>query len=113
MLNVRLKAAHSIAAKLLETEEAIDRALTSAAELSALMPSVRLEAKLAATVAQPAMLASAEMITALVQARHLAVVTHEKLDDAKTQIGLRTVAVGGGMVKPPMAEGEPHIRAVA
>jgi hypothetical protein len=103
MLRERRAAAEQIAEHLFAAEAAIDTALTATAALSALMPAVRAQAGLSALIGQEALESAAESFTTLVRARQQMVTTHTRLDQAKSQIGLRTVAVGGGMIKP---EGE-------
>jgi hypothetical protein len=100
MLNERLSAAHAVAAKLFETEKAIDLAIAHAAELSAAMPTARLKANLSATVGQEALVAASNAIAALIVAREHAITAHARLNETRDQIGLATVAIGGGMVKP-------------
>ncbi|MFN3945313.1 MAG: hypothetical protein ACK4K7_10320 [Allosphingosinicella sp.] len=102
MLKQRKEAAQQVADRLFAAEQAIDEALARAAELNAAMPAARSRANLAAQVGQDALEAAAESFAALVRARHQIVEAHRRLDAAKTQIGLRTVAIGGGMEKPPM-----------
>lgn len=100
MLKERREAAEQIAERLFAAEAAIDAALTSAAELNAIIPVARSQANLSAVVGQDAIESAAETFAALVRARQQIVATHYRLDEAKTQIGLRTVAIGGGMEKP-------------
>ena len=100
MLKQRREAAEKIAAGLFAVEEAIDLALKRAAELNALMPSARTEANLSAIVGQEAFEGAAETFASLAKARHHIVRTHQRLDETKTQIGLRAVAIGDGTTKP-------------
>lgn len=100
MLKERRQAAEQIAARLFAAEKAIDAAVEAAAQLSAVMPAARAEANLSALVGQDAMESAAESLTALIRARQQIVTTHARLDHAKEQIGLRAVALGGGMLKP-------------
>lgn len=105
MLNKRRDAAHKVAAGLFAVEEAIDLALTRAAELSALLPTVRTEANLSAIVGQEAFEGCVGVQATLAAARRQIVETHKCLDETKTQIGLRTMAVGDGTAKPPPPSG--------
>lgn len=105
MLNKRREAAHRVAAGLFAVEEAIDLALTRAAELSAILPSARAEANLSAIIGQEAVEGAVGVLTSLAAARRQIVETHKRLDETKTQIGLRTLAIGDGTAKPPPPSG--------
>jgi hypothetical protein len=105
MLKQRRQAAEQVAERLFAAEQAIDAAITCAAELTAIMPSARAGANLSAIVGQDAMESAAETFAALIRARHQIVTTHQQLDETKTQIGLREMAVGGGMEKPAAQAG--------
>jgi hypothetical protein len=100
MLKERRKAMDQVAERLFAAEKAIDEAVTAAAQLSAALPTARAEANLSVLIGQDAMESAAESLSALIRARQALVSTHIRLDEAKTQIGLRAVAVGGGMIKP-------------
>lgn len=112
MRKERLTAAHMVAEKLFEAEEALDLAIARAAELNAALPTARQEANLSAVVAQDAFMTASRILPALMQARQELVDTHGKLDDAKDQIGLRHVAIGHPDTKPPMVAGEADLRVV-
>jgi hypothetical protein len=113
MLKDRRSAALKVAESLFAAERAIDLALARAAELNGSMVEARSEAKLSAVVGQDAFEVSAAAFAALARARCDIVETHRRLDEAKIQIGLRTLAVGE--TKPPLAELEngSHLRSVA
>ena len=113
MLSTRRKAMDKVADRLFAAEAAIDAALAATASLSATMPSARAEAGLSALIGQGAFESAAEALSALVRARQQIVATHQRLDEAKTQIGLRTVAVGGGMIKPDGEKGANHLEVVS
>jgi hypothetical protein len=100
MFKHRREAMQQVADKLFAAENAIDAALSSAAELNAALPAARLHANVSAVVGQEPLESVAEAVTALVRARHQLVRAHHQLNDTKAQMGLRTVAVGGGMPKP-------------
>lgn len=100
MLKQRRDAAQQVAERLFAAEKAIDTALRCAAELNATIPVARTDANLSATVGQDAIESAAEAFASLVQARRRMVEAHHRLDETKTRIGLRTVAIGGGMEKP-------------
>lgn len=119
----RQEVAQKVADRLFAVENAIDVALTRAAELTAAMPAARTEARLPATVGQTALDRAAEAFSALVEARRRIVETHAQLDQARLQIGLREVDAGDTEPKLPPVPYEPgaaqrlapvaHIRAVA
>jgi hypothetical protein len=101
MLKNRREAAQKVAAGLFALEEAIDLALTKSAELNAILPAARAEANLSAVVGQEAFEGAVEVFASLAAARRHIVETHKRLGETKSQIGLRTVAVGDGGEKPP------------
>lgn len=103
MFKERREAAQQVAEHLFAAENAIDVALACAAQLTATMPAARTRANLSAIVGQNAIESAAETFAALVRARQQIVATHQRLDETKVQIGLRTVAIGGGMAKPLVA----------
>lgn len=121
MPRIRQAVAQKVADRLFALENAIDIALTRAAELNASMPEARGECRLPAMIGQDAFDKAAETFTSLVLARRRVVETHQSLDDARMQIGLREVDSGDSYPKPepnpssafgkvtPVA----HIRAVA
>lgn len=103
MLKKRREAAQQLATRLFETEGAIDDAITKMAELAGYMPVARSNANLSAVVGQDAIVQAAQTLAALVDARGQIVETHHKLANARDQIGLREMALGGKDDKPPMA----------
>ncbi|MGA9581971.1 MAG: hypothetical protein WBR13_08395 [Allosphingosinicella sp.] len=105
MLKQRRDAAMKVAESLFAAEEALDIALARAADLNSAIVSARTEAKLSALLGQDAIESAASTFAALVRARCDIVETHKRLDDAKTQIGLRTVSVGDAGPKPPVPAG--------
>ncbi len=102
MPRLRQAVAQKVADRLFAVESAIDIALTRAAELNAAMPQARAEARLPAMVGQAALDRAAEAFTALVEARRRIVATHESLDAARLQIGLREVDAGDTVPKVPV-----------
>ena len=100
MPRIRQVVAQKVADRLFALEDAIDVALTRAAELNASMPEARGEARLPAMIGQNALDKAAETFTSLVQARRRVVETHQSLDEARVQIGLREVNVGDLIPKP-------------
>lgn len=115
MLRKRREAAMKVAESLFAAEEAIDLALARAAELNGALVTARTEAELSALVGQDAFEVAASAFAALARARGDIVETHKRLSETKIQMGLRTVAIGDGVPKPPMARlDEPsHLHAVA
>jgi hypothetical protein len=113
MLKQRRDVAIKVAESLFAAEEAIDAALARTAELNSRMVTARSDANLSALVGQDAFEVSAAAFAALARARCDIVETHKRLSEAKIQVGLRTVAIGDGAPKPPSAEHDGHLRAVA
>jgi hypothetical protein len=108
MRNERVAATVEVAKRLFEAEAALDRAVKATAELSAVMTTARIDANLSAIVGQSALESASGSLSALVSARHHLVETHNKLNEVKHDIGLRELALGGGMAKPIGA----HLRSV-
>lgn len=118
MPRTRQAVAQKVADRLFALENAIDVALTRAAELNASMPEARGEARLPAMIGQDALDRAAETFTSLVLARRRVVETHASLDEARMQIGLREVDAGDTEPKEPpnpftVATDVVRIRAVA
>lgn len=102
MPRIRQAAAQTVADHLFALEEAIDLAVTRAAELTAAMPAARVTGRLPAIIGQDALDRAAETMTSLVQARRQVVETHHSLDAARAQLGLAEVNVGDMVPKPPV-----------
>jgi hypothetical protein len=118
MPRTRQAVAQKVADRLFALEDAIDVALTRAAELNASMPEARGEARLPAMIGQEAFDRAAEAFTSLVLARRRVVETHMSLDQARAEMGLKEVATGDLVPKPatpPMAglPGPAPLRVVA
>lgn len=114
MLKDRRNAALKVAQSLFAAEEAIDAALARAAELSGNIVTARNEAKVSALVGQDAFELSAAAFAALARARGEIVETHKRLSETKIQIGLRTIAWGDELPKPPpTGEQGIHLKVVA
>ncbi len=96
----RIAATNSVAQELFETEAAIDQAIAAAARLQTIMPQARLRAKLSIAVGQEALEHVQSSIGGLISARRSVGKAHAALDTVKTSIGLKTLAMGGGMEKP-------------
>jgi hypothetical protein len=112
MPRLRQAVAQKVADRLFAVENAIDIALTRAAELNAAMPQARSEARLPAMVGQAALDRASEAFLALVEARRRIVETHARLDETRTQMGLREVDTGDTepKVPPGFTEGADIVR---
>lgn len=115
MLKDRRTAAMKVVQSLHAAEDAIDLALARAAELNSTLVTARTEAGVSALVGQDAFEVAASSFAALARARADMVEAHKRLSEAKIQVGLRTVAIGDGVPKPPSASfgEERHLHAVA
>ena len=118
MPRTRQAVAQKVADRLYALENAIDVALTRAAELNVSMPQARGEARLPAMIGQDAFDKAAEAFTSLVLARRRVVETHMSLDQARAEMGLREVDTGDLVPKPatpPMGDiaGPAPLRVVA
>lgn len=99
MLKERRAAAQQVAEQLFAAEAAIDAAIAATASLTALMPSVRVQAGAGACIGQDALLKAVSTIARLSEARTEIVATHAALRVAQRQVGLDAVAFGGMMEK--------------
>jgi hypothetical protein len=96
MLKNRRDAAIKVVDSLYAAEAAIDAALARAAELNTTLANARIEAKLSAVVGQEAFAGAAAAFAALARARAEIVETHNRLDETRVRIGLRTIVIGHG-----------------
>lgn len=94
MLNDRLAAAKMVAEKISALENAIDDALTCAAELMVATPAARKRAKLSPIVGQEAVAFTGEAIAALHSARAKTVAAHEEFAAVRDQIGIKPSMTG-------------------
>jgi hypothetical protein len=101
MLKERRLAANMVAEKLFAAEAAIDAAVTAAAELAAVMPSARIEGRIAAAAGQDALLAAIATVQQLADARSQIVATHKALRQAQTDVGLGQVMFNDWNCPPP------------
>jgi hypothetical protein len=106
MREARIAAATKVATELFKTECAIDELLACAARLSAALPQARISANLSGVMGQSAVESAAQLVSTIVSARGVAVTLHGQLNDLKNDMGLRTLGMGGGMYKGPLASGE-------
>lgn len=112
MFKNRRDAALKVVDSLHAAEAAIDAALARAAELNSTLVNARIEARLSAVVGQDAFEGAAAAFASLARARADIVETHNRLQDTKIQIGLRTLATGDADKPPPTAITPGHLRAV-
>ncbi|MBE7217914.1 MAG: hypothetical protein INR64_05525 [Caulobacteraceae bacterium] len=96
----RREALNMVTAELFPAETAIDAALAHSALLLGAQVNARRHANLAAMVGQRAIEENLAALTALGEARRRLVAAHAELGQVKIEIGLRTVAAGGGGDKP-------------
>lgn len=99
----RIEATNVLASQLFAAEAAIDTAIAEIAKLSSMMPEARIQAKVSACVGHDALQHASNSLLSLVEARTEIVSVHSALDQAKTDIGLRTYGLGGGWQKGPSA----------
>src|SRR5215213_7094333 len=105
MLKQRRMAAEQVAGALFEAESAIDAAISKAAHLTCVMPSLRKGAGASALIGQDALERATQAIAALAEARRAIVETHKELSIVQAQIGLGAVRLeGDGGEKPPPVE---------
>jgi hypothetical protein len=102
MLRQRLHAAEKVADQLSPAEVDIDNTITSLMALSGAMMTAITDAKLPRVLAQEAFDSLGEAIGLMFAARSKVVDTHNHLNAAKEQIGLRTVSFGTWHDCPPM-----------
>ncbi|KQM62684.1 hypothetical protein ASE75_13725 [Sphingomonas sp. Leaf17] len=91
---------NTVVSHLHAAEKAFDEAVAAAAQLGAALPVARLTARMSAVVGQDALASTMQAFRLIVEARGCLVDAHRQLDHVKTEMGLRTVAVGGGYEKP-------------
>lgn len=103
--------AKKVAAKLFETEAAVDGALAEAAELMSVMLAARKDVNTSLVFADDAQVKLMDAMKALSEARSAMVGVHQELNEAKLRLGIRTKM--GGEDKPPrFASADPAIREV-
>ena len=115
MLKQRRMAAEQVAGALFEAEAAIDAAISKAAHLTGVMPSLRKEAGASALIGQDALEHATQAIAALAEARRAIVETHKELSVVQGQIGLGAVKLEGdpGDKPPPIErDGERQLRQI-
>jgi hypothetical protein len=94
MLNDRLAAAKMVAEKISALENAIDDALTCAAELTVATPAARKRANLSPVVGQEAIALTGEAMAALHAARAKIVAAHGEFAAVREQIGIKPSMTG-------------------
>ena len=90
----RQAAGDAVAARLHAAESAIDDALIETARLAALLPTARVQARLAATTGQAAFDGAAASVVALTQARAALGDTHRTLAALARLMDVKPLAVG-------------------
>jgi hypothetical protein len=109
MKTKRLGAARIVAARLFAAEDALDQAAVRIAELTAAMPTARLDARLSALIGQTAFASSTDALSLVARAREQIVTTHVRLKAASDEIGLGTISYGDSLKAPEgPAEPAPH-----
>jgi len=104
MLKERIAVAHDIVASLADAERTNDLALISTARLAATLLEARLRINAAAEIGQDAFAAVAATFASQADGRQRLVQAHQALNDAKIDVGLGAVAIGGsGNKKVPSA----------
>jgi hypothetical protein len=102
MRQQRIATASKVAHELFEAEAAVDLALVSLAKLQATLPQARVTANLSAVVGQDVMEQVGHTLSTVIGIRRDMVEVHGRLDELKTDIGLREMAMGGLMQKQPL-----------
>lgn len=82
------------AATLFDTEKSIDLAIHQTSNLIGELVRMRMEGKFSAVLGQEVFDGCSEAMTKLTEARKAMVATHGRLDEVKSIIGCRTVAIG-------------------
>lgn len=100
MRKTRMDVMKDVVRDLHEAEIAFDDAISAVARLGAMLPQARIRARVAATVGQGVIDNVLAACSLAGQARAKLVETHNQLNDVKAQLGLATVAAGGGYEKP-------------
>lgn len=95
-ISTKIAVVRGVAARLHAAEEAIDLAIIKLSELNSELPAARMEAKLSATVCQPAFDLSAQALHSLIQCRRQTIEAHEVLAGTQRDIGLGAYAMGDG-----------------
>lgn len=93
---LHIAAVRSVADKIHAAEDAIDQAIIKLAELNVELPTARINAKLSATVAQPAFDNVAGALACLMESRNKTVKAHEALAETQRDLGLGAMAMGDG-----------------
>jgi hypothetical protein len=105
---LHIAAVRRVATKIHAAEDAIDQAIIKLAELNMELPIARIDAKLSATVAQPAFDNVAGALASLMDSRNKTVKAHEALAETQRDLGLGAMAMGDGW-KIFKSAGEPPL----
>lgn len=95
MRKERVEVAHNVAAHLADAERTNDLAIVATARLAISMLEGRMTINAAACVGQPAFATVAATFQQQSAIRQQLIEAHEALNDTKTMIGLRELAIGG------------------
>jgi hypothetical protein len=113
MRNQRIAAVHHVVPELKAAEQRIDDALIQMSKLTTAIIEARRDAGLAATFGHDAIEGAGATFGTLMMARRQVVETHGKLDELKSQMGLRTYAGGNLGDKPDQSiEADPPAAAL-
>ena len=93
--------AQRVATKVWSAENAVDAAMTEAAELMAGIMAARQELKVASEVTDGATAKLVEAMSSLSQARTALIAMHKDLAEAKLRVGIRTKLTGAWDKPPP------------
>jgi hypothetical protein len=111
MLNQRLGAAMKVARELQAAEELLDQAIQQFTRLTSTMLTARQDAGVSAAVGHAAFDSVAEANALIFQTRSKLLDTHYRLNEAKDDVGLRTMGYGTLQdCPPPKAEAETSAR---
>ncbi len=118
MLNQRLGAAMKVARELQAAEQLLDETIQQFTRLTSTMLSARVDAGVSAVTGHAAFDSVAEANALIFQTRSKLLDTHYRLNEAKDDVGLRTVGFGAWQdCPPPKAEAvdarEMHLKSVA
>lgn len=97
----RTEIVHAGAARLVQTEAAIETAICETADLISYLGRTRMEQKIALEVGEEAMKNLVITLTSLSEARASVLLAHDNLNTVKRQLGCATVALGTGENKSP------------
>jgi hypothetical protein len=101
MLKERRAVVEDIQGQLLETEIAVEAAITSIGRLAILLPDARIRARVSPVAGQAAFENIGAAMAKIVDVRGHMVAAHEHLEQARADFRMPELAAGGGYEKPP------------